>query len=316
MKRLLMTCCVGLCVAVAGAVSAQEEEIWFAVPAPTGMVGNNFDDGGDRYVFPGQTLSIYVGDISDKDTKCPDELVDEFDVLVRGQMIQTEATLTGADPEWKSQLLIPGKRVHIEYTISANATEGQWVKLAFCVRDRRRDNDPRHDDWEVIQAWKFIVRESDKVPTLAVDSITDITGQVPAYTTLGIATVRMVAGGDPPDGAPNWNGTVITERLGNFEGNPSHLTQKAAKEILGQHPNGGKNSSFTIGRTGVNKFNDRLTTNFLYITLETGVKNTMVSYQHDYKYRDTIYQFVGKCFMERKFHGPGEPYVKVTRTIE
>lgn len=265
---------------------------WSSAPAPTATVGSNFDNAAlQRYVAPGQEINVLVASVSDTDTEdCNPPVADS---QVAAEMKKSGGTVEG---NWTSGAITG--RVYTSYTVPAGATAGQTVQLQLRIHDTRAAEDLRHDEWSTVKTWNFTVRTA--VPTLAVDNTTDTTGAVPVNQTLGKATVRMVAGGDPPEGKENWDGTVFTEALGNIAGNKDHLVT-AAEFLVGLHPNAGDDSSFTAGTAAVNKFNDFLNIAVSIYILEAGVNSTSLTHVHDYGCTEASqYDFTGTYEMVKQ----------------
>jgi hypothetical protein len=262
---------------------------WSNSPDPVGEAGDDWvDTTTTRYVAPGQDITIAVVSL-DKDTEDYDPPVADPDA--EGQIRKSGGTVDG---DWTSPGLTGGTvPVYTTYTVPEDAEAGETIELTFRVHDTRLATDARHDDWKTIKTWTLTVRTD--VPTLAIDTVTDTTGAVPVNQTLGKATARMVAGGDPPEGQENWNGTVLTENLGNIDGEKDDLVQDA-KWIVGAHPNGGDNVSFTVGTAADNKFDDHLGIVFNFYVLETGVNTTTLTHDHNYDYTQANqYQFASEC---------------------
>jgi len=306
MKRLFATLCVGVLVVLPGTALAQFGAR-SAAPAPTGTAGSGFETGGFwRYVAPGQSITILIASVSDMDTdfvNCLPVLIN--DELVEGVVVKVGNGVAG---NWASKRIKQNSSAYVSYTVPANAQTGDTFQLCFYGRDTRFAAEWRHDGWTCIQTWDFAVRSVDLM-TLSVDSITQdtaYTNSVPAGQTRGKATVRMVAGPSTID----WDGTVVTEELGLFQGNNNALAPGA--QIAGVlHPNGGYDASFTVGDAGHNKFDDFLIFSSTLYCLKSTVLTTTLTHQHDYLSGGKRYGFTGEHMFAASQTAQGQPCVKV-----
>lgn len=293
MRFAFTTQVLGLIAAIVIASSAYGA--WAPTPDPKVKAADGF--GSDlafspRFVAPSQEITFPIQSVEDEDTNC---LEKDKDPNVEAKIAKTGGTVQGT---WASRTF--SGATYITYTVPANAQEGQTIELAFQAYDTREASDPRHDQLTTVRTYDFTVRQVYPA-TLTVDNTQDTTGTVPVNETLGKATVRMVAGGTPPEGEQDWNGTVFTESLGNFAGTVADLTPTAVQKILGAHPNEGYDSSFTVGTAAINKFDDYLKIWQDYIILKDGVNTTDITHDHDYVYGvQAEFEFLGTYEMTRE----------------
>jgi hypothetical protein len=202
--------------------------------------------GGTIYVAAGAKVRLEIKKFVEKDTKTENVMVGE-------QMQEKQTQEPDDQKQWKMKVdgtvaqTGDGEAIN-EIPVAAGTPAGSTFVVAFEYGDTRAANDDRHDTFVAGPTYTIVVRNA--CPDSLTAAMTDLSGNRPnPGETYGSWRARMTAVGNPPAGAANWDGTVLTEEVGDAVLQPGKFKDGVAIVEL----NG---TSFVVGSAGVDKFDD------------------------------------------------------------
>jgi hypothetical protein len=208
-----------------------------------------YPGGGTIYVAAGAKVRLEITAFVEKDTKTEDVVVNEETGETQPQSTQE------ADDQKQWRMKVDGQQVQtgngpakLDIPVGGATPAGTQFVVTFEYGDTRAATDARHDPFAAGPSYTIIVRNA--CPDGLAAAMTDLSGDRPnPGETYGSWRARMTANGNPPAGKNNWDGTVVTEDLGQTVLQAGKFKDGVAiVEVNGD--------SFVIGSAGENKFDD------------------------------------------------------------
>ena len=233
MVRILLSVCVML----PGA--AQAALYWSNQGQQSLVVNSNFyPPAMQRYVALGARIVFDVGQIIENDSTwdCGIKQGEYDDPQKQGRLRKSGGTCPGT---WSVTFSSTGQQT---YTVPTDPTNiGKTIVIVAELHDTRAVVELRHDGWSTYGSWSFII--SNDCPDSMSASMIDKSGARPnPGESYGVYWAIMAAGGTPPPGRNNWNGTTVTEAVGPFNCDDDNVFIKGMDGLPGH-----QGSTFTFG---------------------------------------------------------------------